>query len=172
MGTDATSGGTDAPGQGANGLQLDDDGVMGLALGQAASAVAHGDIPVGAIALWHGRVIASRHNEREKRQDPTAHAEMLVLSDAAAILGSWRLSEVAVFVTLEPCAMCAGGLVAARVGRLVFATADLKAGACGSLYNLCTDPRLNHEVQITAGVRASEAAAQLSAFFAARRHQG
>jgi tRNA(adenine34) deaminase len=142
---------------------------MGVALAEAASAVSHGDVPVGAVALVDGRVIAARHNEREKRGDPTAHAELLVLSDAAAALGTWRLSEVTVVVTLEPCPMCAGGLVAARVGRLVFGAADLKAGACGSLYNLCADPRLNHEVPITAGVRAAEASEQLSEFFADRR---
>ena len=112
-----------------------------------------------------GRVIASRHNERECARDPTAHAELLALADAAAALGTWRLSEVTLVVTLEPCPMCAGGLVAARVGRLVFGAADLKAGACGSLYNLCADPRLNHEVPVTAGVRAAEASEQLRTFF-------
>ncbi len=101
--------------------------------------------------------------------NPTAHAELLALADAAAVLGTWRLSEVTLVVTLEPCPMCAGGLVAARVGRLVFGTPDLKAGACGSLYNLCSDPRLNHEVPVTAGVRAAEASEQLRTFFSERR---
>lgn len=142
---------------------------MGLALDEAAAAAAHGDVPVGAVALHGGRVIASRHNEREQRGDPTAHAEMLALADAAALLGSWRLSDVTLVVTLEPCLMCAGGLVAARVGRLVFGAVDLKAGACGSLYNLCADPRLNHEVPVTAGVRSIEASEQLKAFFSGKR---
>ncbi len=128
-------------------------------------------MPVGAVALHGGRVIASRHNEREKRGDPTAHAELLALSDAAAAVGSWRLTEVTLVVTLEPCPMCAGGLVAARVGRLVFGAADLKAGACGSLYNLCADPRLNHEVAVVPGVRAIEASAQLTSFFERRRRE-
>jgi tRNA(adenine34) deaminase len=142
---------------------------MGLALEEAGRAVAHGDVPVGAVALVDRRVVAARHNEREARGDPTAHAELLVLSDAAAVLGRWRLSDVTLVVTLEPCAMCAGGMVAARLGRLVFGAADLKAGACGSLYNLCSDPRLNHEVAVTAGLRSDEAAALLTGFFAGRR---
>jgi tRNA(adenine34) deaminase len=151
---------------------MDDAAAMGLALAEATEALAHGDVPVGAVALVGNKVIATRHNEREKRGDPTAHAELLAISDAAASLGTWRLSEVTLVVTLEPCPMCAGALVAARLGRLVFGAADLKAGACGSLYNLCADPRLNHEVAVTAGVRADEAAAQLSAFFAGRRGSG
>jgi tRNA(adenine34) deaminase len=148
---------------------LDDDAAMGLALDEAAAAVEHGDVPVGAVALYDGRVIAARHNERELQGDPTAHAELLALSDAATAIGTWRLSNVTLVVTLEPCPMCAGGLIAARLGRLVFGAADPKAGACGSLYNLCADPRLNHEVFVTAGVRASEASEQLSGFFAGRR---
>jgi tRNA(adenine34) deaminase len=147
----------------------DDGAAMGLALTEAASASLYGDVPVGAVALWDGRVIASRHNEREQLGDPTAHAELLALSDAAAVVGTWRLSAVTLVVTLEPCTMCAGGLIAARVGRLVFGAADLKAGACGSLYNLCDDPRLNHQVPVTRGVRAAEASALLSEFFAGRR---
>ncbi len=143
---------------------------MVLALAEAAAAVRHGDVPVGAVALVDGRLVASRHNEREERGDPTAHAELLALSDAAAALGTWRLSEVTLVVTLEPCAMCAGGLVAARLGRLVFGAADPKAGSCGSLYNLCADPRLNHEVSVTSGVRAAEVSEQLRHFFETRRH--
>jgi tRNA(adenine34) deaminase len=153
--------GTDAP--------LDDDAAMALALAEAGRAVAHGDVPVGAVALVGGRVVASRHNEREERGDPTAHAELLALSDAARAVGSWRLSDVTLVVTLEPCAMCAGALVAGRVGRLVYGAVDLKAGACGSLYNLCADPRLNHEVPVTTGVRADEASALLTGFFDTRR---
>ncbi len=148
---------------------MTDDEAMGLALAEAAVAIGHGDVPVGAVAVHEGRVVASRHNEREARNDPTAHAELLALGDAAAALGTWRLTGVTLVVTLEPCPMCAGGLVASRLGRLVFGAADLKAGACGSLYNLCADPRLNHEVPVTAGVRATEASAQLTAFFGERR---
>ena len=151
---------------------LSDDDAMGLALIEAAAAVTHGDVPVGAVALVDGVVVASRHNERELSGDPTAHAELLVLRDAAAIVGSWRLSEVTLVVTLEPCPMCAGALVASRLGRIVFGAADPKAGACGSLYNLCADPRLNHEVPVTAGVRADEAATLLTEFFEDRRQGG
>ena len=142
---------------------------MALALDEAALAPEHGDVPIGAVGVADGEVVARRHNERERRRDPTAHAELLVLQDAAARAGSWRLSALTVVVTLEPCAMCAGALVAARVGRLVFGAADPKAGACGSLYNLCADPRLNHELPVTGGVMAGRAGTLLSAFFAARR---
>lgn len=148
---------------------LTDDEAMALALAEAAAAVDHGDVPVGAVALVDGRVVASRHNERERSGDPTAHAERLALSDAAAAVGSWRLGRVTLVVTLEPCPMCAGALVAARVGRLVYGADDPKAGACGSLYNLCADPRLNHEVPVSAGIRADEAAALLTGFFGDRR---
>jgi len=144
---------------------------MGLALEEAAAAPGHGDVPVGAVALVDGAVVARRHNERERAADPTAHAELLALRDAAEGVGGWRLGEVTLVVTLEPCPMCAGALVAARLGRLVFGAYDPKAGACGSLYNLCADPRLNHEVRVTGGVRADESAALLASFFAARRGQ-
>jgi tRNA(adenine34) deaminase len=149
-----------------------DDRWMGLALDEAGRALLHDDVPVGAVALVGGEVVASRHNERERTGDPTAHAEILALADAAASLGTWRLSDVTLVVTLEPCPMCAGALVAARLGRVVFGAADPKAGACGSLYNLCADPRLNHEVPVTAGVRAGEAAALLTTFFGERRRGG
>ena len=142
---------------------------MGLALEEARRALLHGDVPVGAVALVRGQVVASRHNERELSGDPTAHAEILALADAAAALGTWRLSEVTLVVTLEPCPMCAGALVASRLGAVVYGAADARAGACGSLYNLCADPRLNHEVPVTAGVRAVESAALLTAFFGERR---
>jgi tRNA(adenine34) deaminase len=145
---------------------------MGWALEEARAAPAHGDVPVGAVALAGGRVLSRRHNEREVRGDPTAHAELLVIGDAARELGTWRLGDVTLVVTLEPCPMCAGALVAARVGRLVFGTPDPKAGACGSLYNLCADPRLNHEVAVTAGVRQAECSALLSEFFAGQRRRG
>jgi tRNA(adenine34) deaminase len=157
--------GNRAPGVGV----VTNEEAMDLALAEAAAAVEHGDVPVGAVALHDGRVIASRHNERERRGRVGQGQQLGVGGRVAPALGTWRLSEVTLVVTLEPCPMCAGGLVAARVGQLVFGAADLKAGACGSLYNLCADPRLNHEVPITAGVRAAEASGQLKAFFEARR---
>jgi len=145
---------------------------MALALAEAELAATGGDVPVGAVIIGpDGQLLARRHNEREARNDPTAHAELLALQDAAAALGQWRLAGCTVVVTLEPCPMCAGGLVAARVDRVVFGAVDPKAGACGTLYNLCTDPRLNHEVDVVAGLRADECSAQLSAFFASRRGQ-
>ena len=148
---------------------LDDDASMRLALAAAHDAGARGDVPVGAVALRDGVVLATAGNAREELADPTAHAELLVLRAAAAVLGRWRLDEVTVVVTLEPCAMCAGALVNARVARLVFGAADLKAGAVGSRYNLCADPRLNHEVRVTSGVLEAACSAMLSAFFAERR---
>jgi tRNA(adenine34) deaminase len=149
---------------------LSDEAAMALALEEAAAAVAHGDVPVGAVVLdAGGRLIARRHNERELTGDPTAHAELLAIREAAAHLGGWRLTGATVVATLEPCPMCAGALVAARVGRLVFAAEDPKAGACGSLFDLCRDARLNHAVRVRAGVMAAEAAAQLRGFFAERR---
>jgi tRNA(adenine34) deaminase len=147
-----------------------DEEAMGLALAEAGRAAEVGDVPVGALVLdASGSVLARRHNEREVSHDPTAHAELLALRDAAAARGTWRLTGATVVVTLEPCPMCAGALVAARVARVVFGAADPKAGACGSLYNLCADPRLNHEVAVVPGVRADECSSQLSAFFAGRR---
>ena len=124
---------------------------------------------MGAVVVSGGRVVAAAGNRREAAGDPTAHAEILALREAASAFGSWRLEGSTVYVTLEPCPMCAGALVAARVGRLVFAAADPKAGACGSLYNLCADPRLNHELPVEPGVRAGAAAELLSGWFASRR---
>ena len=147
-----------------------DDEAMGLALEEAMAALEHGDVPVGAVVVDEtGTVLARRHNEREASADPTAHAEILAIRDAAMARGTWRLSDATLFVTLEPCPMCAGALVAGRLRRVVFGTPDPKAGATGSLYNLCVDPRLNHEVAVTHGVRAEESALLLAAFFAARR---
>ena len=148
---------------------MTDDELMGLALEEAAAAVAHGDVPVGAVVVHDGEVIARRHNERELSGDPTAHAEVLAMQDAARHLGSWRLDGATLVVTLEPCVMCAGALVNGRVDRVVYGAPDLKAGACFSLYNVCDDPRLNHRVQVTSGVRAEEAGALLSGFFAEQR---
>ena len=142
---------------------------MSAALDEARRAVEHGDVPVGAVVLVDDRVVAARHNERELTGDPTAHAELLALRDAAAAVGSWRLTGATLVATLEPCPMCAGAAVAARVGRLVFGAADPKAGACGSLYNLCTDPRLNHEMPVVAGVLADESTGMLVGFFDERR---
>ncbi len=147
-----------------------DDEAMGLALAEAVRAGAAGDVPVGAVVLGaDGVALATGHNRREVDGDPTAHAELLAVREAAAATGSWRLGGATVVVTLEPCPMCAGALIAARVARVVFGAADPKAGACGSLYNLCVDPRFNHEVEVTAGVREAECAALLVGFFAARR---
>ena len=148
---------------------MTDDDAMALALAEAGAALEHDDVPVGAVALVAGEVVAADHNRREQPRDPTAHAELLVLRAAAAALGGWRLGAVTLVVTLEPCPMCAGALVAARVGRLVFGAADPRAGACGSLYNLCSDPRLNHDVPVTHGVRAEGSTALLTQFFSARR---
>ena len=148
---------------------MTDEEAMELALAEAAIAPSHGDVPVGAVVLLGDRVIARRHNERERLQDPTAHAELLALSDAAKAVGSWRLSELTLVVTLEPCVMCGGAAVASRLGRLVFGAPDLKAGACGSLYNVCADPRLNHEVPITAGVLGDACGLLLRSFFTSHR---
>ena len=148
---------------------MTDEEAMALALSEAHQAAAAGDVPVGAVVLVGGEVVARGHNERHVRADPTAHAEILALREAAAATGSWRLTDATMVVTLEPCPMCAGGLIAARVGRLVFGAGDLKAGACGTLYNLCADPRLNHELPVTRGVMAEAAAELLERFFLARR---
>ena len=142
---------------------------MRLALLEAVAAVEHDDVPVGAVVLLDGEVIARRHNERELRGDPTAHAEVLALRDAAAARGTWRLDGATLAVTLEPCPMCAGAALSARVGKIVFGATDPKAGACGSLYNLAADPRLNHEMDVQGGLLADEAAELLRGFFAARR---
>lgn len=143
---------------------------MSVALAEARLAAAAGDVPVGAVVLGpDGALLARRRNERALASDPTAHAEMLALRDAAKTLGTWRLSGCTLVVTLEPCPMCAGALVAGRVAKVVFGAADSKGGACGSLYNLCSDPRLNHEVAVVAGVQAEESAALLTGFFASRR---
>lgn len=148
---------------------MSDLAAMELALREAHAATAHGDVPVGAVIIANGEVLAQRHNERELRQDPTAHAEMLALQDAAQRLSSWRLSECTLVVTLEPCPMCAGALVNSRIARVLFGAVDSKAGACGSLYNLCADPRLNHEIALEGGLLAEASAALLTGFFAQRR---
>ena len=148
---------------------MDIEEAMRRALEEARSAAVRGDVPVGAVVLHEGRVIAARHNEREVASDPTAHAEVLALRDAAAALGRWRLDDCTLVVTLEPCVMCAGALLNARIGHLVYGAADLKGGATASLYNVCADPRLNHNPPVTHGVLAAESAALLEQFFAERR---
>jgi tRNA(adenine34) deaminase len=147
------------------------DALMELALDEARGALAHGDVPIGAVVarLADGEVLARRHNERELLGDPTAHAEVLALRDAADALGTWRLDGCVLVCTLEPCPMCAGACVAARVPVVAFGAADPKAGALGSLYHLGADPRLNHEVAVVHGVRAEESAALLREFFASHR---
>jgi tRNA(adenine34) deaminase len=148
---------------------MDDHEAMGVALAEARRALDHGDVPIGAVVLRDGEVIAARHNERELTADPTAHAEILALRDAAATVGHWRLDDCSLVVTLEPCAMCAGAVVNGRVGRLVFGATDPKAGAVGSLYDIPADRRLNHRPPVTGGVRAAESTALLRGFFAERR---
>ncbi len=145
--------------------------LMQIALREAQLATQHGDVPVGALvaSMTTGEILSARHNERELTKDPTSHAEILALRDASALRGSWRLDDCALIVTLEPCPMCAGAAIAARVGLLVFGATDPKAGAVGSLYNLLTDPRLNHQVDVIHGVEAEPCGALLLDFFAARR---
>jgi tRNA(adenine34) deaminase len=151
---------------------VDDVAAMRLALEEAALSPAAGDVPVGAVVLVAGDVVAMAHNEREFRSDPTAHAEILAIRSAAAALGRSELGDCTLVVTLEPCAMCAGGLLAGGIGRLVFATFDPKAGACGSRYNLLADPRMGREIVTSSGVLEKEASTQLSAFFATLRTRG
>jgi tRNA(adenine34) deaminase len=142
---------------------------MALALEQARQAAILDEVPVGAIVVHQDQVIAAAHNRRELDQDPTAHAEMLALRQAAVALGSWRLCDCTVYVTLEPCPMCAGALVHARVARLVYGCDDPKAGAVRTLYTLCEDPRLNHRLEVVGGVLADACASELREFFATLR---
>ncbi len=150
-------------------MPITDAEAMRNALREARAAERHGDVPVGAVVVRDGEVVAARHNERELTGDPTAHAEVLALRDAAAAVGHWRLDDCTLFVTLEPCAMCAGAIVNGRVGRVVFGAADPKAGAVRSLYQVADDPRLNHRAIVESGLCADEAGGLLIAFFAARR---
>jgi tRNA(adenine34) deaminase len=146
-----------------------DEYFMRLALREAERAVEHDDVPVGAVVVHGGEVIAAAHNEREVRQDPTAHAETLALREATRALGSWRALETVLYVTLEPCAMCAGAIVLARVPRVVYGTADPKAGAAGSVLDILAEPRPHHRPEVAGGLLASECAQLLVAFFASRR---
>ena len=146
-----------------------DEYFMRLALREAERALDHDDVPIGAVIVRDGEVIAAARNERELRGDPTAHAEILALREASAHLGSWRLLETALYVTLEPCTMCAGAIVLGRVPRVVFAADDPKAGAAGSVLDVLDEPRLNHRPVVARGLLADEAADLLRAFFASRR---
>ncbi|MFI5182596.1 MAG: tRNA adenosine(34) deaminase TadA [Thermoanaerobaculia bacterium] len=146
-----------------------DERFMRDALGAARRALAHGDVPVGAAVVQNGSVIARGRNARERDGDPTAHAEILAIRRAAKKLGSWRLSGCTLYVTLEPCAMCAGAMVLARLPRLVYGASDPKAGFTGSLGDLVRHPRLNHRVDVTAGVLAAECSRILVEFFRERR---
>lgn len=148
--------------------KLDRD-FMTRALEEARRAAAQGDVPVGAVLAAGETLLAARGNERERLSDPTAHAEMLVLRDAAALLGGWRLQGATLYVTLEPCAMCAGAMVLARIGRLVYGADDPKAGAAGSILNVVDHPALNHHIDVRAGFMAAEASELLREFFEDRR---
>ena len=142
---------------------------MALALEEARGALAHEDVPIGCVVVRDDAVVAAGRNARERDRDPTAHAEIIALREAAAATGSWRLEGCTAYVTLEPCHMCAGAMVLARLGRLVFGAPDPKAGAAGSLANVVQDPRLNHRVEVTGGVLAVECGLLLRDFFATRR---
>jgi tRNA(adenine34) deaminase len=146
-----------------------DDYFMRLALREAERAPAHEDVPIGAVVVRAGEVISAAHNERELRGDPTAHAEVIALREAARVTGSWRVLDAVMYVTLEPCAMCAGALVLARVARLVYGARDPKAGACGSVLDVPSEPRLNHRPEVAGGLLSLECGELLSAFFATRR---
>ena len=146
-----------------------DDEMMALALDEARAAIEHDDVPVGAVVVHDGIIIATRHNERELHHDPVAHAEILALRDAAEALDTWRLDDCTMFVTLEPCAMCAGAMVNARLGHLVYGADDPKAGAAGSVFSLLDGAALNHRVEVAAGPLADEAGELLREFFRARR---
>jgi tRNA(adenine34) deaminase len=146
-----------------------DEEFMRAALAEAARAVDHDDVPVGCVIAKDGELIAAAPNERELRQDPTAHCEILALRAAAERVGHWRLTGASIYVTLEPCAMCAGAIVLARVNRVVFGATDPKAGAAGSVLDVLAEPRLNHRPDVVGGVLADESSALLRSFFAARR---
>ena len=142
---------------------------MRIALEHAERSFSCGEVPVGAVVVHNGLIIAARHNEREVLNDPTAHAEILALRDAALALGTWRLDDCTLVVTLEPCVMCAGALINARIGTVVFGAADLKGGATSSLYNVCADPRLNHNPSVVSGVLQDECTLLLKNFFNSKR---
>ncbi len=146
-------------------MNEDDERFMQIALNEAEKAAEEGETPIGAVAVLNGKIIAKARNKREIWNDPTAHAEIIALKKSAKKLNRWRLTGLTLYVTLEPCAMCAGAMVLARIDRLVFGCADPKAGACGTLYNILQDKRLNHQVEITTGVMEKECSALLKKFF-------
>jgi len=147
----------------------DDERFMRLAIREAERALEHDDVPVGAVVVVGGEVIGAGHNKRELRQDPTAHAEVEALREAARALGVWRILDSTLYVTLEPCAMCAGAIVLGRIGRVVYGTADPKAGAAGSVMDVLAEPRFNHRPAVAGGLLREQCAALLVDFFAARR---
>ena len=144
---------------------------MKAAIEQAKIAEENGDVPIGAVVVYKNQIIAKAYNQRQQLNDPTAHAEIIALTQAAAFVQNWRLNGCAMYVTLEPCPMCAGALVLARLDRLVYGCDDPKSGACGSIYNIVADERLNHRLQVTAGVLAEDCGAQLQSFFQKRRNE-
>jgi tRNA(adenine34) deaminase len=146
-----------------------DEQMMALAIDRAREAERHGDVPIGAVIVRDGEPLASAGNERELRADPTAHAEILAIRAAAEALSGWRLPDTTLYVTLEPCAMCAGAIVLARIPAIVYGTADPKAGAAGSVLDVLAEPALNHRPEVTGGVLEAECAGLLTSFFAARR---
>ena len=152
--------------------EQDDERWMGLALAQAEQAVALGEVPVGAVAVYQGQVIGAGHNCKETTNDPTAHAEITALKEAAAYLHNWRLLGVTLYSTLEPCPMCAGAMIQARLPRLVYGAKDVRFGADGSIVNIFAEPRWNHRVAVTAGVLEGEAAELLQQFFRKLREKG
>ena len=149
-----------------------DEVFMQMALAEAEQARAEDEVPVGAIIVYQDRVIASAHNQRERLNDPTAHAEMIAITQAAEVLGSWRLLECTLFVTLEPCPMCAGAIVQARIPTVIYGTTDPKAGACHSVYQITEDERLNHRATVMGGVLKDECRVLLQEFFAIQRSLG
>jgi tRNA(adenine34) deaminase len=149
-----------------------DEAFMRAALREAEEAARRDEVPVGAVIVRGGRIIGRGHNQREMLKDPTAHAEMIAITQAAAAVEGWRLEETTLYVTLEPCLMCAGAIVNARIPRVVFGAPDPRAGACGSLYQVGLDTRLNHRFAVTAGVLAAECAAILQEFFSRKREGG
>jgi len=149
--------------------QTEDERYMRAAIDAAKVAEENGDVPIGAVIVYNNQIIGKAYNQREQLKDPTAHAEIIALTQAAAFMESWRLNGCTIYVTLEPCAMCAGALVLARVDRLVYGCADPKAGACGSLYNIVQDERLNHRLEVSGGVLADECSKLLQDFFKEKR---
>jgi len=152
-------------------LKEEDLVFMRIALEQAAQSASIGEVPIGAVLMHQGTIVAQSHNHRETWQDPTAHAEMIAIRESAKMLGRWRLIDTTLFVTLEPCAMCLGAIILARIPRLVFGATDPKAGACGSVLDFASNPRLNHRVEVVGGVLAEDSQRMLTQFFKAIRTQ-